>query len=140
MRYLFLALIAFLPLLSSCDKEEEKHEWNIRFRLHIGLALPQFAELAVPGGVMTIPDYGLQANGLYVVQQLVPLGSYAAYDVICPRHLDQITATQRTGVEAHCPHCEVTYQLLNAGISTDGNYQLRPYHTYLNGNVLVVYN
>ncbi|MGP1460378.1 MAG: hypothetical protein ACTTKF_02200 [Bacteroides sp.] len=140
MRPFFLVLLPLFLLCSSCEKEEEKHEWNIRFRFHIGLALPQFSELTVPGGVMTIPDYGLQANGVYVVQQLVPLGTYAAYDVTCPRHLNELTATERTGVVVRCPHCEVEYQLLNAGLSTDGNYQLHPYRTYLNGNVLVVYN
>ena len=137
--WLFLLGLFFFSL-PACEKEEEKGDWKIRFRIHIGLALPQYLELTVPGGVMHIPDYGLQANGVYVVQQLVPLGTYAAYDATCPRHLDALTATVRTGTTVQCPHCEVEYQLLNGGISTDGNYQLHPYRTYLNGQVLVVYN
>lgn len=124
----------------SCDKEERKDTWDVHFRVHIELNLPQYTELSVPGGVITLPDYGFQRNGLYIVHEINAPSSYSAYDVTCPRHLDNITVTERLGTSATCPFCNVEYQLLNAGASNDGNYQLRPYKTYLNGSVLTVYN
>ncbi len=136
-----LVLLAISIVFSfGCDKEERKGAWDVHFRVHIGLSLPQYTDLGVPGGVVTVPDYGFQGNGLYVLQELSVPNTYSAYDVTCPRHLDNIAITTRWGTSATCPFCKVEYQLLNAGISTDGNFQLRPYKTYLNGSVLVVYN
>ena len=122
----FLTLLLTLVVIS-CDKEERKDAWDVRFRVHIGLNLPQYTELGVPGGIITLPDYGFQRNGLYIVHELASPNTYSAYDATCPRHVDNITVTEE-------------YQLLNAGISNDGNYQLRPCKTYLNGSVLTVYN
>lgn len=139
------ALSIFLTILLtfvivSCDKEERKDAWDVRFRVHIELNLPQYTELGVPGGTITLPDYGFQRNGLYIVHNLNSPGTYSAYDSTCPRHLDNISVTERMGTSTTCPFCKIEYQLLNAGISNDGNYQLRPYKTYLNGSVLTVYN
>ena len=136
---LFFCLF-FVGLVSSCDKEERRDSWEVHFRVHIGLNLPQFTELNVPGGIITLPDYGFQRNGLYIVHELNVPGTYSAYDVTCPRHLDNIAVTERKGTSVVCPFCQVEYQLLNAGISNDGNYQLHPYRNYLNGAVLTVYN
>ena len=136
---LFLLLTAFSSLCA-CDKEERKTQWDVAFRVHIGLNLPRYSELQVPGGIITLPDYGFQRNGLYIVHELNVPGTYSAYDVTCTRHLDNVAVTERLGTSATCPVCKVEYQLLNAGISNDGNYQLRPYRTYQNGSELTVYN
>lgn len=135
----FLTLLLTFVVIS-CDKEERKDAWDVKFRVHIGLNLPQYTELGVPGGIITLPDYGFQRNGLYIVHELASPNTYSAYDATCPRHVDNITVTERLGTSATCPFCKVEYQLLNAGISNDGNYQLRPYKTYLNGSLLTVYN
>ncbi len=135
-----LLLLTASAALTNCKDEEKRIAWEVHFRLHIGLNLPQYTDLNVPGGIITVPDYGYQSNGLYVLQELATPGTYSAYDATCTRHLSEIHVTQRNGTTATCPHCKTEYQLLNAGISSDGNYQLHPYRTHQNGYLLVVYN
>lgn len=133
-------IVAQVPVLLSCNKDEPAQLPEVRVRLTIYLTLPQYSDLQAPGSVMYIPSYGYEGNGIYVVHEAVSPGTYSAYDATCVRHLERPIRTVRLGNVAQCPFCHEEYQLIDRGYTADGNYHLQAYRCTREGGILYISN
>lgn len=127
-------------LLGACDERPPDIVPSVKVQIAIQLELPEFNHLTVPGNVLLVRHQGYMQHGVYVVHEAISPNTFSAYDATCPKHLDRARATRLVGTTANCPECATAYELLNYGLSADGNHRLQPYAVDARGATVYVHN
>lgn len=134
------ALLVLMISMNGCVEEEPIIVPYVHVDFSIDLRLPQYSPLNAFNNAIIVGGYGYNNNGVIIYR--LNLEEFYAFDATCPQHIEKSTAVTLDDNDpgyAICPHCQVTYELMNYGQASKG-YPLKRYRTYLNGNILRVYN
>ncbi|MFY7665833.1 hypothetical protein [Flavobacterium sp.] len=137
-----LVFIICIVTLFGCESD------NVRFRnpylpdynfsVELNLNLPTYSGLNSNINPQLIPDTG---SGVTLIVMKVSDTDYRAWDALCPNQFPT-TCSQLTinGINAVCPCDDFEYSLFT-GVSTEGEYTLKPYRVQIiNPRLIRVYN
>ncbi len=134
---IFLLLASFFSIIPACDREERIPYAYVDFVVY--LDLPEFQDLKTPGNYLYVTG-GVRGILLYCEFT----DSYKAYERNCPyepSNANAILDVDSTGLFLECRHCDSKFMLLDGSVvNGPTKYPLLQYTTYLENNVLSVYN
>lgn len=133
----FFVSFLILSLSQSCNKDERIPYVYVNFRVY--LDLPEFSGLKTPGNFVYVTG-GVRGIILYCPFT----DEYKAYERNCPyepSNPDAILSVDSTGLFLVCRHCDSKFMLLDGSIiNGPAKYSVLQYQTYLENNILYVYN
>ncbi len=134
---IFLLLVAIFSILPSCNKDERIPYAYVDFRIY--LDLPEFSHLKTPGNYISITG-GVRGIILYCVFT----DEYKAYERNCPyepSNSNAILDVDSTGLFLACRHCDSKFLITDGSIiNGPAKHPVLQYATYLENNILYVYN
>jgi hypothetical protein len=149
---IFLILIVFALISSSCKKNKNDVIPDVYVDFYIDLNDPEFFDLNAIGNADTVSSAtnnwgiysaGYDNNGIIVYR--ATLDEFYAYDRTCPYDYEVNKKSFKVkidGIFAVCPECATKYALPSFGTpySGVGRYPLKNYKTYFNGQIVHVWN
>ena len=135
-----ILLISLLSFNYGCDKnvpEQNPYLQNVGFTREINLDLPQYSSLKFANNSIILYNVGIKGVIVFNTGN-----SFLAWEASDPNHYPSDCSTM-TPDQFTCEcSCEGNKYSLYDGqkISGDGNYSLKPYHIYQNGNILTISN
>ncbi len=140
---IFLLRILTIGLLLSlwaCDKnkpDQNPYLENIGFSREINLDLPEYSSLKFANNSIIVHNVGIKGVIVFNTGN-----SFLAWEASDPNHYPSDCSTMTPNQFTCECSCEGNKYSLYDGqkISGDGNYSLKPYHIYQNGNILTISN